>query len=57
MTHRHLHTKQHVIKLGSERTDNLVPRSDLCLISARTVPVGPLYLINIRIATRGRLQV
>jgi len=46
MTHRHPHTKQHKIKLGSERTDKFVLRSDLCLINARTVPVDPLYLIN-----------
>ena len=56
MTHRHPHTKQHIIKLGSERTDNFVPRSDLCLINARTVPVEPLYLINICSETKGRLQ-
>jgi len=57
MAHRHPHAKQHIMKLGSERTDNLVPRSDLCFISARTVPVDPLYLIKIRSATKGRLQV
>jgi hypothetical protein len=43
-----IHTRNNnKIKLGSERTDKFVPRSDLCLINARIVPVDPLYLINL----------
>ena len=57
MAHRHPYTEQHTIKPGGERTDNLVTRSDLCLINPRTVPVDPLHLIYIRSATTGRLQV
>lgn len=55
MIHHHPHTKKHIINLGSECTDNFVPRSDFCLINARIVPVDPSYLINICSETTGRL--
>ena len=55
MIHRHPHTKKHTINMGSECTKNFVPRSDLCLMNARTVPVVSSYLINIWSETTGRL--